>query len=178
MRYVFTQKTSRFIEIEAESEAEAKEKAIEAWDADWETEDFPEEPLVLEESDEEGIEDDPEYEKYSEYLIRNSIDRYAPFHNDARKMDRARHLMNHAIGYNNTHDLTVRLGRRYYKPYRNCFSASKALTDSNGELWQELVSIGFAESRESEQYYFFSVTREGLNWLTNVNGFVIKNPSD
>lgn len=74
-------------------------------------------------------------------------------------------LAKHMIGMDNKKVYT-RHGRKFYRPYRNYFSA--APTGKDYELCNELVKEGYAKETELSIHTYgkcFYLTRKGLDWL-------------
>lgn len=68
-------------------------------------------------------------------------------------------LCKHIVGLN-YHNPYHRHGKAFYKPYRNYFAEG---LDGN-EYLDKLLSSFFVK-RKSEQCLYYSLTREGLDWL-------------
>lgn len=85
-------------------------------------------------------------------------------------------MVNHTIGMDDRNCYT-RHGKRFYKPYRNCFAAWDGDKD-----WEQAISEGLARKmvypgRNGERdMAFYSLTREGLDWLGEHLGVFIHNP--
>ena len=60
----------------------------------------------------------------------------------------------------------VRHGKKFYKPYRNYFNCK-----SDDVIWNALVEIGHAEKFDDEM---FCLTEEGLHWIGNILGVIIR----
>lgn len=72
-------------------------------------------------------------------------------------------LAAHAIGLDNRNPY-IRHGKKFYKPYRNYFTA--VWNQPNAKEWAVLVTVGLAKmNRMENDHVIFWLTRKGLDWL-------------
>ncbi|MCM1039837.1 MAG: hypothetical protein NC434_10985 [Ruminococcus sp.] len=86
-------------------------------------------------------------------------------------------LAKHCIGLNRKKPYT-RHGKKFYRPYRNCFATGRG---KDLECWEMMKSAGYAKhSEEKNQHggYIFYLTREGLDWLGEKIGIHIYDEED
>lgn len=69
----------------------------------------------------------------------------------------------------------IRHGKKFYRPYRNYYTTGK-----NQGGWEEMVSAGYADRGEKNQYggYTYWLTRAGLDWLGEKLGVKIYDEDD
>lgn len=76
-------------------------------------------------------------------------------------------LAAHAIGLDQMRPY-VRHGKTYYRPYRNRYHTHDKSSVYN--VWRDLCAKGYAVCNEGQisgnhHYYYFNLTRAGLDWL-------------
>lgn len=81
----------------------------------------------------------------------------------------------HAIGLDHRKPYT-RHGKRFYRPYRNYFAVF--FGSPYFELWEMMVSAGYAKVKKDKDYAFFWLTRRGLDWLGEKLGIYIHDEED
>lgn len=85
-------------------------------------------------------------------------------------------IATHMIGLNYKRPY-IRHGRRYYKPYRNCFCS--ALSGPDYETLRKMEKKGYVVSgKPCERSIYFWMTREGLDWLGENIRIQIHDPRD
>lgn len=91
--------------------------------------------------------------------------------NDNRYIEVAKHAI--GLGYRKPY---TRHGKTWYKPYRNYFATTVKSPDY--ELWDVMVSSGYATFSTDGYRAFFWLTRSGLDWLGNKLGMHIYDEED
>lgn len=95
-----------------------------------------------------------------------------PLHQYPKDVQIATHMisLNYKLPY-------IRHGRRYYKPYRNCFCS--ALSGPDYETLRKMEKKGYVVSgKPCERSIYFWMTREGLDWLGEKIRIQIHDPRD
>lgn len=82
-------------------------------------------------------------------------------------MNRYTDLASHCIGLGRRKPYR-RHGRTFYRPYRNRFACAQQDDD-----WECMVSAGYAVRRDIGHYVYYSMTRNGLDWLGGQLGMTI-----
>lgn len=98
-------------------------------------------------------------EDYTEYLGNMGTDMGLEMTLTEEELKRATDICKHIVGLD-YHNPYHRHGKSFYKPYRNFYAEG---TDGNKYL-DKLLSSFFVKQK-GEQYLYYSLTREGLDWL-------------
>lgn len=104
-------------------------------------------------------------------FLKDEILKFEPFH--VSKCDEAIretvvNRMKHCLGMDRR-KVYHRHGRAFYKPYRNYYACRK------DDMWEAIVELGYANvhKENEDDYFYYSVTESGRNWLGCLIGVFI-----